>query len=126
MYAPGRGSQQNMAHHGNLLGTTVHGPSGRHGCAEHGSDTHGRLSRGHSSRSDRSRERSGSQPILGTVIRSGPAGPQERQEWMDALADCKKRITTLEASNRNLAQRSAEHDHKFQFVGDDIAAHKLC
>ena len=126
MFALGSGSQNNMAHHGIPLGTTAHGPSGRHGSTEHGSSTRGRSSRGHSSRGDRSRERSdnGSQPVLGTVIRSGPAGPQERQEWMDALADCKERISTLETNNRNLAQRSAEHDHKFKIVGDDIAAYK--
>ena len=97
---------------------------GQHGSAEHGGRSRGRSTR--SVRSDRSRDRSErSQSEQLPQMRSGPAGPQERMEWLDALQDCKTRIQQLEANNRSLAQKAAEHDHYFKVVADDIAAYKV-
>ena len=120
MFAQGRGSQMLASHttivgqRGIPVGMDYGQRYGQHGSAEHGTRTRGRSSR--SGRSDRSRERDSGEPVLGTVIRSGPAGPQERMEWLDALQDCQTRIQTLEANNRSLAQKAAEHDHYFKVV----------
>ena len=54
---------------------------------------------------NRSRERGRSQNAPTTV--SGPAGPMERQDWADALADVKERLTTVERSQRSMAQAMA-------------------
>ena len=60
---------------------------------------------------------------MGT-IRSGPAGPQERLDWLKALIDVKERLKTRETSNRTLAQKAAEHDQNFKVTADEIAAYK--
>ena len=52
----------------------------------------------------RDRDRPGSQ--LPQDIRANPAGPMERQEWMDALEDVKTRISAVELQQRNYAGRS--------------------
>ena len=131
MFALGRGSQTTSSHltivgqRGIPIGMDYGQASARHGSAELGSIHR----RGRSPRSERSRDRSdrsgSEQPVLGTVVRSGPAGQQERVEWIDALHDCKTRIKTLEQNNRTLAQKAAEHDNNFKIVADDIAEYKV-
>ena len=64
-------------------------------------------------RRNRSRDRPGGRASTtgGAGVRTGPAGPQERMEWMEALENCRQRISTIEASNRNLAQSCAHVEH---------------
>ena len=64
-------------------------------------------------------------------IRAGPAGEQERQEWLDALQDVKERVTTLENVQRSHAQSIAgnsslinEVNLKLGNATEDIANYK--
>ena len=70
----------------------------RHGSDERSSGSHRRQNR---SRERTIGGRTQSQPTL--ELRTGPAGVQERQEWMEALADVKERVTTLERNDRTKA-----------------------
>ena len=65
------------------------------------------------------------------TLRSGPAGPMERQEWVDALANVQERITTVERSQRNLAQNVAavevvgrNNTDNIQSMATDIGKYK--
>ena len=49
--------------------------------------------------------------LISSLSQWGPTGPQERQEWMDALADVKERVTSVENNQRNLAQSLAAAEH---------------
>ena len=96
----------------------------------HGSDERGTSSRRRQRSRDRPDTQRGSSLPTGG-IRSGPAGVQERIEWMDALQECDRRITQLEQSNRNLAQSFAhteqvtrDHTGRLQVIGQDIPAYK--
>ena len=91
----------------------AHGLGGRHGSAELGNRSRGRV--------QRSRERN---TEADARVRSGPAGPQERIEWMDALNDCKTRITALETNNRNIAQTVGSNTEKINTLAADIQAYK--
>ena len=95
--------------------STAHGLAARHGSAEQGTRT-----RGISLRADRSR---GRDTVQLSTVRSGPAGPQERVEWMDALRDCQDRITTLK-NNRGLGQKAGEHHRSLEGVTNEIVAYK--
>ena len=86
----------------------------------HGSDERS------ASRRRRSRGRSAESFAEHANIRSGPAGPQERVEWMEALTDVQTRIHTLERINRDhasgiaaLSQVTAEHTSKIGIVDKD-------
>ena len=91
------------------------GPTGNripiHGYVRHGSDE-----RGYRPRSHPRRHRSNSpdrfyreEPLAGSgrLGRASPAGPVERQEWLDALGDVSMRVQTLENTMRNHAQSIA-------------------
>ena len=65
-------------------------------------------------------------------IRTGPAGPQERGDWMDALRDANERNLTLENLARTHAQTIASNaqivanvNEKLVSTVEDIAAYKL-
>ena len=94
-----------------------YGLPGRHGSVEPGVRPRDRDGDRGDRRLNRSRER---QPQL--LV--GPAGPMERQDWLDALNDCKERISTLEKSDRNKASTLAEHAQYFKIVSDDITNYK--
>ena len=98
---------------------------------------HGSTENKSSSRRPRSRDRRDHDDVMRgsnggpTNIRSGPAGVQERMEWLDALADVKQRITSIETTNRSLAQSCAHseevtrnHTHRLQIIEDDIPKYK--
>ena len=80
-----------MGQYGN---TVSPGQFVRHGSDERSSGSHRRQNRSR----ERTAGRTQSQPTL--ELRTGPAGVQERQEWMEALADVKERVTTLERNDR--------------------------
>ena len=74
----------------------------------------------------------------GRLGRSDPAGPVERQEWLDALSDVALRVSSLEQTTRNHAQSIAVQnactseivekltttEGKLKVTDDDIAAYK--
>ena len=71
----------------------------------HGSAELGRDPRQHSRRygsRERADMRGRSTPAVSG--RQRPQGPEERNDWLDALQDMDARVKTLESSNRNLAQ----------------------
>ena len=64
-------------------------------------------------------------------LRAGPAGEQERREWLDALQDVKERITTVENTQRShansIAGNAALIDRikvKLENTDDDIVNYK--
>ena len=103
-------------------GSTTQGLFVRHGSDEHGDPRP--HSRRFSSR-DRSDRQSASLP---PIHRIHPGGTQERQDWLEALKDVTARVTTLESSNRNLAQTIARveqnHGAKLEELNDDRTADK--
>ena len=105
---------------GQFGNTVMPGQFVRHGSDERSSS---------SLRRNRSRDRPMSQPA--PQVCSGPAGVQERQEWLDALSNVQERVSVLERNDRNLAGHitkleavATDHDAKFTVVGEDIAAYK--
>ena len=106
-------------------------PMPPYGFLRHGSDEHGfgaraaarSLPAGRKARSRDGRDL--------PDIRSGPAGVQERTEWLDALQDVKERISTVETTQRSHAQSIAgnsalinEVNLKLGNATEDIANYK--
>ena len=64
-------------------------------------------------------------------MNASPVGPMQRQEWIDALADVASRVTTIEATTRNVAQQIARveritegHTANFLILDKDLVAYK--
>ena len=71
---------------------------------------------------NRQRSRDGRDGRSGPDVRSGPAGPQERQEWLDALQDVKERVGTLESIQRNHAQSIAGNSGLIEKLNSKLSA----
>ena len=70
---------------------------------------------GPSSRADRERDRPGASPH-GARIRSAPVGPQEELDWMQALADERNRVETLERKLTTQAGHASTIEAKLNLV----------
>ena len=92
---------------------------------------HGHAERGRSTR-NRSRDRHGPRQYSAPQVdRNQPAGPMERTEWTDALADLSARISTIERTQSNHAQaiarmdtRASDHKAMSTEVNEDIHNYK--
>ena len=92
---------------------------------------HGHAERGRSTR-NRSRDRHGPRQYLPPQVdKTQPAGPMERSEWTDALADLSARISTIERTQSNHAQaiarmdtRASDHKAMSTKVNEDINNYK--
>ena len=89
-----------------------------YGFLRHGSDERGFGSRSLPPRRPRSRDGRGNT----SEIRSGPAGHEERREWLDALEDVKERVKTIETTQRSHAQSIAGNSSLIEKLHAKIGA----
>ena len=53
-------------------------------------------------------------------VRGTPSGPIEQTEWMDALDDCKIRLSSIERILRNHASQMASHGQKIKEIVNKV------